>query len=299
MLRRPLIVGGALVLFVGGIVLALPVPRGPDRDLSGLEGNVARGAYFARIGGCFACHTDAKGGGAVLAGGAAIETPFGNFYGPNITTHERDGIGAWTREEFAAAVSDGVAPDGTHYFPVFPYNHYAAYSAQDLADLWAAFRTVPPVEGKAPSHDLVFPIRERLLASRWKALFHEPMTIEPDPERSEAWNRGRWLAEGPGHCSACHTPRTLFGAPVEDRHFEGGAGPDGEHIPAITAAALLADGWTEEDVALALRTGIKPDGDALGGSMGEVVSDATRYWSPDELRAIATYLFDETDQTER
>lgn len=296
MLRRLIIIGGALALVAGGIVLALPVPQGPKRDLFGLEGDVARGAYLARIGGCFACHTDAKAGGAVLAGGAAIETPFGTFYGPNITTHETDGIGAWTREEFAAAVADGVAPDGTHYFPVFPFTHYAAYSDQDLADLWAAFRTVPPVEGEALPHDLVFPVGERLLASRWKALFHEPETIEPDSSRSDAWNRGRWLAEGPGHCSACHTPRDLFGASSDDRLFEGGAGPDGEFIPAITPDTLRKEGWAADDIALALRTGIKPDGDALGGSMGEVVTGATRFWSGEDLEAIATYLLGEPER---
>lgn len=290
MLRRLIVFGGALAVLAGGIVLALPVPSGPERDLSGLEGNVERGAYLARIGGCFACHTDAKGGGAVLAGGAAIKTPFGAFYGPNITTHETDGIGLWTLEDFATALSDGTSPDGTHYFPVFPFGHYAAYSDQNMADLWAAFRTVPPVEGKAPPHNLVFPAGERLLASRWKALFHEHATLEPDPARSAKWNRGRWLAQGPGHCSACHTPRNLFGALSDDRLFEGGTGPDGEFIPAITPDVLQAEGWGSDDIVLALRTGIKPDGDALGVSMGEVVTGATRFWSSDDLTALATYL---------
>lgn len=293
MLRRLILIGGALALLAAGIVFALPIPKGPERDLAGLEGDVARGAYLARIGGCFACHTDAKAGGAVLAGGAAIKTPFGAFYGPNITTHETDGIGAWSLDEFAAAISDGAAPDGSHYFPAFPYAHYAAYADQDIADLWAAFRTVPPVAGTAPEHDMMFPFDRRFLAARWKALFHDPVTLTPDPARSDAWNRGRWLAEGPGHCSACHTPRNLLGAPRSGRKFVGGAGPDGEAIPAITAQALRAGGWSAEDIALGLKLGLTPDGDALGGSMGEVVSDATRFWSAEDLAAVAAYLLDE------
>ena len=290
-MRRRLLVGAsALALLVIGLVFALPVPTGPVRDLDGLTGNVANGAYLARVGGCFACHTDTKGGGAVLAGGAAIKTAFGAFHAPNITTHETDGIGAWSLEDFAIAMSDGISPNGEHYYPAFPYAHYAALSDQDMIDLWTAFRTVPAVEGRAPEHDLSFPFNQRILLGPWKSLFLEPVVLEPDPDESDDWNRGRWLAEGPGHCAACHTPRNILGGPRGAAQFEGGAGPDGEAIPPITASALEADGWTIDDLTLALRTGITPSGDALGGSMGEVVSGATRFWSPDDLRAIATYL---------
>lgn len=299
-MRRRLLIGASVIaLLAVGSLFALPVPAGPDRDLDGLTGDVSRGAYLARVGGCFACHTDAKGGGAVLAGGAAIKTEFGSFYAPNITTDAKDGIGAWSLEDFSTAMSDGLSPAGEHYYPAFPYAHYAALSDQDMVDLWAAFRTVPPAEGRAPDHDLVFPFNQRVLLGPWKFLFLEPVSIGNDPTRSADWNRGRWLAEGPGHCGACHTPRNLLGGSDTLRRLAGSKGPDGEAIPAITAPALLADGWTAEDISLALKTGLVPSGDALGGSMGEVVSDATRYWSPDDLRAIAIYLLDETDQTER
>lgn len=49
-------------------------------------------------------------------------------------------------------------------------------------------------------------------------------------------------------------------------------------------------GWTVKNLAYALRTGILPDGDAFGGSMGEVVRDGTRFLQQDDLEAIATYL---------
>ena len=287
MLRRLLIVGGALALVAAGIAFSTPAPKGPKRDLGGLTGDPARGAYLARLGGCFACHT--RRGGSVLAGGAPIRTPFGDFIGPNITMHKEDGIGAWSLADFARAVSDGVSPLGEHYFPVFPYTHYAAYSDQDLADLWAAFRTVPPVAGKT-FHDVAFPFNLRVLQGPWKALFADFQTLEPHPARSEQWNRGRWLAEGPGHCGACHTPKNPLGGAQTSRAFSGAVLPDGEKVPAITPEALKGAGYDARQLAIALKTGLAPDGDAFGGSMGEVISDATRYWSRDDLEAIAVYL---------
>ena len=285
--RRLLPTGGAIGLLGLGAVFALPAPSGPARDFDGLDGDAARGAYLARLGGCFACHT--RRDGPVLAGGSPIKTPFGDFTGPNITMHEEDGIGAWSLADFSRAVSDGVSPSGAHYFPVFPYAHYAAYSDQDIADLWAAFRTVPPAAGKT-AHDVAFPFNLRVLQGPWKALFAHFEPPASDPARSDQWNRGRWLTEGPGHCGACHTPKNPFGGAKVSRRFSGAVLPDGEKAPAITPDALKRRGYDAEQLAIALKTGLAPDGDALGGSMGAVVSGATRYWSRDDLEAIAAYL---------
>lgn len=291
MLRRIAITGLFLALLGAAAILILR-PDLPERRLDGLGGDAERGAYLARLGGCFACHTDSGGGGKTLAGGAGIETPFGVFFGPNITMHEEDGIGAWSFEDFTRAVAEGISPAGEHYFPVFPFAHYSRFSDRQLADLWAAFRTVPPVAGKAPPNEVAFPFNQRILMGPWKAFFAEFGPLDPDPSRSAAWNRGRFLAEGPGHCGACHTPRNLFGGPKRSAAFVGGIGPDGEKIPAITRDALFAAGYDEDELALALRTGLMPEGDSFGGSMGEVVSGATRFWNGDDLRAIATYLLE-------
>lgn len=291
MLRR-LAMMGLVAALLGAAAILLLRPDLPERQLAGLTGDAKHGAYLARLGGCFGCHTDAKGGGKVLAGGAGIETPFGTFYGPNITMHEGDGIGAWTFEEFARAVAEGVSPEGNRYFPVFPYAHYSRLSDQDLADLWAAFQTVPPVAGKGPANDVGFPFNQRILMGPWNAMFAEFGPLDRDSSRSDSWSRGRFLAEGPGHCGACHTPRNLFGGLRHSAAFVGGTGPDSEEVPAITRNALLAAGYDKDELALALKTGLTPEGDSLGGSMGEVVSGSTRFWSGDDLRAIAAYLLE-------
>lgn len=284
----------AAALLLGGGGLGVWAAQGPDvpaRILTGLVGDAERGAYVARLGGCIACHTDAKAGGAMLAGGAGLATPFGTFHAPNITPHPTDGIGGWTLDQFARAMTGGVAPDGGHYFPSFPYTHYTRLSDQDLVDLWVGLRAVPAVAGRAPDHALTFPFGYRAGAAVWQRLFFEPGQMDPVPGRSPRFERGRYLAEGPGHCGACHTPRNLLGGQSEDARFQGGTAAGTERVPAITRLALEAEDWTLDDVAYALQTGIKPDGDVLGGSMAEVIRDATQYWTSADREAVAAYLF--------
>ncbi len=278
-----------LIALTAGTYLFAAVPA--PRPAPPVEGDVARGAYVARVAGCIACHTDADGGGAFLAGGAPIETTFGTFYAPNITPHTTDGIGDWSLSDFMAAMTAGKAPDGRHYFPVFPYAEYTRMTDQDIVDLWAAMQTVPPAAGRPPNHDIDQPFSNRTLLAVWNTLFLEPGTYEPDPGRSDAWNRGAYIVTGPGHCVACHTPRNVLGARNEELSLTGTRdGPEGDRVPSITGPSLRATGWSEDDIVFALRFGLTPDGDSLGGSMGHVVSDSTSWLSDEDLAAIAEYL---------
>ena len=262
-----------------------------NHSFEGLTGDARRGAYLARASGCFSCHTDAPNGGKTLAGGAALKTPFGTFYAPNITTHPEDGIGLWTVSQFAGALRQGTSPNGQNYYPVFLYPNYTKLSDQDIVDLWEAFRTVPPVAQKVPDHELKFPFRFRFLLNAWKRLFFTPGRYVPDATKSEQWNRGAFLATGPTHCVACHTPRNLFGARDYDHELSGNPdGPDQEKVPPINAAALKKGGWEKDDIVFALQTGSQPDGDTFGGSMGEVVRDSTRFLTAEDLEAIAEYV---------
>jgi len=283
-----------ILLLVAAAAVAVFLATGaPEpRRIVAEDGDPVRGTYLARAGGCVACHTNPKGG-AMLAGGAPIETPFGTFYGPNITPHESDGIGAWSLEDFAAAMTAGVDPEGRRLYPVFPYPHYTLLQDQDIADLWAALKTVPATAGSPPSNDLDWPFGYRFLLAGWQALFLPRGPYEPAPGRSDAWNRGRFLVEGPGHCGACHSPRNLLGAEEAGEALSGGPnGPGGEKVPAITATALADAGWTASDVAYALKTGLTPEGDSLGGSMGEVISNGTSFLTDEDRAAIATYLLE-------
>lgn len=292
-MRAILVAAVAATAAAGGGLGALEFwPIAPDAGIApGLQGDPGRGAYVARMAGCIACHSDPAQGGAPLAGGPALDTPFGRFYAPNITPDPEHGVGGWSLEDFAAAVRHGVSPQGRPYYPAFPYAFYTKLSDQDVADLWAAIWTVPPVASPSRDHDLTFPFDRRAALKLWRGLFFDPGAFEPDPARSVAWNRGAYIVEGPGHCGACHTPRNALGARSAAEALQGAGGlPGGGKSAPITAEALKGSGWTRNDLVFALRTGITPEGDSLGGLMGEVVREGTAFLSEADLMAIATYL---------
>ena len=195
-----------LVVVVAGYVLVLPqLGRSVEPvDVSGLTGDPARGAYLAVAAGCLTCHTDYKKKGQLLAGGPAIETPFGAFYGPNITPDTKHGIGGWTVEQFSMALAAGRAPNGNHYFPSFPYTSYAAMKPQDIVDIKSYLDTVPPVTQASRPHDLGWPFSDRAALGAWKLLNF-------DPVRNVELDRGAYLVNVLGHCGECHTQRNVLG----------------------------------------------------------------------------------------
>ena len=282
-----LALGLALVAGGGATIYLFSEPEAPRRQAE-LAGNAQRGAYVLRMAGCVSCHTNTKEGGAFLAGGAPINSPFGSFHPPNITPHATKGIGAWSQEDFFAAMTHGKSPQGVSYYPSFPYVFYTRMSDQDIADLWAALRQVAPAAGIEGEHKLRWPLSMRVLLRPWRRLFFDSGALG-EAAGSQEWQRGRYIVEGPGHCGSCHTPRNLFGALKQGRALAGGH-IGKERAPAITAAALREDGWEVEDIVLALKTGLTPEGDVFGGSMGEVVRDNSSHFTEADLRAIATYL---------
>ncbi len=283
-------ISGALVV---AALVAWPIGHTPGAI--DLTGDVQRGAYLARAGGCIACHTNFDKGGAPLAGGAPLKTDFGTFSPPNLTTDPVHGIGGWTVRDFAKAVRQGVSPDGEPYYPTFTYPFYTNFTDQDIADLWAAFQTVPPVGEPAPAHDTPFPFNQRWGLKLWRAAFLQKPHTDPVAENDDQWNRGRLLVEGAAHCAACHTGRNLAGARASDaQHFQGNDRlPGGGKSPAIDFETLRARGWTVGNLAYALKTGVTPSGDALGATMGEVVLQGTRFLTDEDRNAMAVYLMDD------
>ncbi len=286
-----LIVLALLVLVAGGLIwLLLPWPLSPPEIAA--AGDAKRGEYVLRLGGCIACHTDAKNGGQLLAGGRALATPFGTFYPPNITPDPKSGIGGWSTGAFVQAMTEGRSPAGHPLYPAFPYTSYTRMTRQDLLDLKAYLGTVQPVANAVPAHALRFPFGLRPLLKGWQLLFFDPGPFRPDPSQSDSWNRGAYIVNGPGHCGECHTPRNALGAPEHERFLAGTrAGPDGKAVPNITPNPDNGiGGWSKSDITFALQTGILPDGDVLGGAMAEVIEDATSHLTADDRSAIAEYL---------
>jgi len=252
------------------------------------QGDAKRGEYLAKAGGCVGCHTEEKKDAVRFAGGRALKTPFGTFYGPNLTPHPEAGIGRWTEADFIRAMREGVRPDGANYFPAFPYPSFTKISDADLRDLWAYFRTLPPNDRKNQSHDLDFPFGWRALIGPWKSLYFTPGAFVPDPKAAPEINRGAYLVQALGHCGECHTPRSSLGGPKQDRFLAGGKGPDDKAIPNLTPTRLkkLSDGELKDF----LLTGTTPDGDVAAEAMGEVVTNTTSQLTPEDLAALIAYL---------
>lgn len=269
---------------------SVPLLEPPPIDAVAPE--LQRGAYLFAAANCGGCHTDVKNRGALLAGGRPLETPFGTFYTPNITPDRETGIGAWSDEDFVRALREGVSPDGSHYYPAFPYTSYTRISDNDMLAIKAYIFSLPPVRQENRAHELDFPYGWRFLLGPWKMLNFTPGPFVADPARSESWNRGAYLVEALGHCGECHTPRNAWGGLDRKRWLAGTAdGPEGDKVPNITPDPATGLGsWSDSQITGVLRTGLLPDGDVVGSAMGEVVDWGTSRLTNDDRAAIAEYL---------
>ena len=255
-------------------------PRTPD---------LANGKTMFHAGGCASCHAVPKQEDKTkLGGGLALGSPFGTFHVPNISSDRTDGIGAWSEAQFVTAMVKGTSPAGEHLFPAFPYTSYQRMTLDDLRDLFAYLKTLPPVTGKARDHALLFPFNIRRTLGLWKFLFLDGRPFTPNASQSAEWNRGAYLVNAPGHCAECHSPRNMLGAIKRNLRFTGGPSPDGQGgVPNITQQKLK--NWTVKDIADTLTTGMTPDADFVGGSMVEVVRNTSQLSKADR-EAMAAYV---------
>ncbi len=182
---------------------------------------IARGERLAALGDCAVCHT--REGGPRNAGGRALPTPFGTIYSSNLTPDRASGIGGWSYPAFERAMRHGVARDGSYLYPAFPYTAFTRTRDEDLKALYAYLMSQPAVHSETPANQLPFPFDQRQLMAGWNLLFLDPGAYRDEPTRNQQWNRGAYLAEGLGHCSACHSPRNALGAEKSgSAHFAGG-----------------------------------------------------------------------------
>ena len=251
---------------------------------------VARGEYLARAGGCFSCHT--AGSGQPLAGGRALATPFGTFYSPNITPDRETGIGAWTDAQFTRALRQGVRPDGSYYFPVFPYPSFTGITDSDALALKAYLFSRPAVHQPNRPHDVRAPLSWRFLQAGWRWLYFTPGPYQPAPGHDAAYDRGGYLVTSLAHCGECHTPRNFLGAMRADMKLAGTkAGPDGDIAANITPDSKTGiGGWSPDEVAEVLKSGATPDESTVKGSMKEAVEDGLKYLTDADRLAIAAYV---------
>jgi mono/diheme cytochrome c family protein len=276
-----------IVVLLTVLLAWLLVPRQPKEvELLAGTGDVQRGEYLVHAAGCISCHISPSNPPA-LSGGEVLISPFGNFTVPNITPDPRTGIGGWSESQLVRAVTQGLSPEGSNYFPAFPYRAYAGMRDQDAQDIAAWLLTQPPVEATSSDHELPFPTGlGRLAMSGWNRiadLLQPELAVDNDPQIQ----RGAYLARNLGHCGECHTPRNQLGISDLEREFAGAPVIDGE-ASAINGPAL-AD-WSEDDFAFFLLLGLKPDEDYVGGEMEPVIEHNTSPLTDEDRRALAAFF---------
>ncbi|MEO9339880.1 cytochrome c [Mesorhizobium sp. SB112] len=256
-------------------------------------GDAAKGERIFWAGGCASCHAAAGAEGDALlqlAGGRELKTPFGTFVPPNISPDQNDGIGSWSAEDFANAMLKGVSPSGEHFYPAFPYASYARMTPEDVSDLFAYVKTLPPVQGRAAENDLSFPYSFRRGVGLWKRLnlSAEPVAALPNDAEPQVM-AGRYLVEGPGHCGECHTPRDAMGGTDKSQWLAGAVAAEGGGVvPNITPEGGIGE-WSAGDIENYLETGFTPDFDSVGGTMVDVQKNMAKLTGEDRA-AIAAYL---------
>ena len=280
------IVIALVVLGVLGKLLLVSDDVGPAPTVTATlapEEKIVRGAYLAKAGDCMACHTTR--GGQQYAGGRALQTPFGTVISPNITSDKATGIGGWSSDDFWHALHNGKAKDGRLLYPAFPYTNYTRITRDDADALYAYLQTVPAVTQANQPHQLRFPYSLQISLAAWRMLYFKPEVFRPETNQSVDWNRGAYLVQGLGHCSACHSARNPLGG-SEGESLSGGMIPaQGWYAPALNARG----DWQQDHLAALLKTGVSPRA-AVFGPMAEVVKESLQYLNDGDINAIAVYL---------
>jgi mono/diheme cytochrome c family protein len=276
---------GAVAAFVAAGAIC-PANAGDSDPQSFTQ--IERGRYLAVASDCASCHTvpDSK---QPFAGGRAIETPFGNIFAPNITPDPETGIGAWSDDEFDAAVRKGIGRTGSPLYPAMPYNAFTKMSRTDVQAIRAYLNTVTAVRNPRLPTALPFPFNIRAAMRVWNALYFKEGEYTPDPQKSSEWNRGAYLVDGPAHCGACHTPKSFLGGDKLSQYLQGSY-LQGWSAPDITNSTRLGLGrWAVDDIAAYLKTGHNRVS-AATGPMAEAVTLSTSQMTDGDVSAIATYL---------
>jgi mono/diheme cytochrome c family protein len=220
-----------------------------------------------------------------------FKTPIGVFYPQNLTPDPETGLGRWSEADFVNAMTRGLAPDGRHYFPAFPYAAYRAMPVSELLDLRAYLMSLPPVKAVPPPHTVPLLGLARRGVGLWKRIALPRPPFNPGSEGNDTWKRGAYLVNAPGHCGECHTPKNWLMIEDLGRHMAGGPHPGGEgKVPNLRGLLVRKKYKDAADLTLALQNGEELGYEDLSsGGMGAIQTNLAQLPESD-VRAIAEYL---------
>jgi len=291
-------VGATLaVVATAGVFAFLVLTRPNPIDAAAVpshEPDRSNGEALYHAGSCFTCHApprETRGEKSLPSGGKPFPTPVGTFFPQNLTPDPETGIGRWSALDFVNAMWRGISPRGRHYFPAFPYTSYRFMRVEDVLDLRAYLMSLEPVRSPPREADVLFVGLTRRGVGLWKRLALDDRTDAPDPSRGAAWNRGRYLVRGVGHCGECHTPRNWLMVLDEPRALAGAPHPRGEgQVPSLRGLVARERYKDAPDLVLAFQYGETFGYDKLSsGGMGDI-QESLALLPEAELSAIAEYL---------
>lgn len=290
--KKPIALG-VLLLLAGSAAALLSMqpeiaPISPLQTPSFSAQSIARGKTLAALGDCAVCHT--RKGGATNSGGLAMESPFGTIYTSNITPDMDSGIGAWSYPAFERAMRHGIDRQGNYLYPAFPYTAFTHTNDQDLQDLYAYLMSQPRVSYQPPQTSLRFPFNIRRGMAAWNWLYLQPGELTPNPQRDAQWNRGAYLAESLGHCSACHSPRNFAAAEKTGRDRLAGGMAEGWTAPALNGSSPAPVAWDTPQLMRYLRHGFSAEHGVATGPMGPVIAGGLSQLPDEDLQALASWL---------
>lgn len=273
----------ALNFYSAGALADSPPLSAPDvrPDL------VKRGEYLFRAADCSACHSAPEDG--KLTGGRPFTLPFGTIFAVNITPDKQTGIGNYTDAEWLKMLREGVGRGGKHLYPVMPYTAYTLLNDADALAIKAYLFSIQPKNAPAPKNLLRFPFNQRWSMIFWNWLNNPDKRFQPVPARSEQWNRGAYLTEALGHCSQCHTPRSItYG--LSHKAYAGAVQVGWRAYNLTSDKRYGLGGWTDEQLTSYLSTGKASGKGAASGPMAEAVEHGLRYMTQADITAMVTYL---------
>lgn len=257
------------------------------------EGKSAQaGRYLALLGNCQGCHT--RPDGPVFGGGRAIPTPFGTVFSSNLTP-AKTGLAGWSADDFWRALHHGQSRDGRWLNPAFPYTNFRFVHRSDSDALYAYLMGLEPVESVAMANTLRWPFNTQWALQLWRWLYVPrddglPPPVVP-PAADARMQRGAYLVQGLGHCSACHMPRNALAGNRDMLSLAGGfiAGQS------WYAPSLLdpLDGGVQDkpaaEVVQLLQSG-RGGPARVSGPMAEVVRHSMQHWRAADMEAAVAYL---------